>query len=349
MRFGITLVGGLWALTGCSNDERDPVRRVFSEQPATILQEGASARLARPSAVAQAPNGDLIVSDRLLGQAFRFTRHGRLLNTIGHKGSGPGEFQAPRAFAFLGDSVLVAMDPGLHRAQRFSLGGTPIGLPIDLPFDASVPTAANGFVWFGGSSLQDNFSLLRWDPRSEMAARFLAVPQAYRESPLLLLLGGAVVAPSADNLIVGFGPSSTLLLLDAKNGAILDSIMIPVARRRGLSDGAVKAAQAGNGFAVLDSASSLSNIGQLSSGGLAVVFRDLTRTRVDFTSKLYMTTIDRRGHPRCVDRPLAQLDATLPVMNFVGDTLLVLEQLLGQGDTVQTVIRRLVVNDSTAC
>lgn len=346
----IWLVLGIIGVAACRSEVPPPHRtEVLRLVDSTVLQDGDGRRIARPSSVEMAPNGDIYVSDRLQGIGFRFARDGRFLNTIGSKGSGPGEFQSPRGFAFIGDSQVVAFDPGLHRAQAFMPTGRPIGEPLLLPFDFGMATVSGPTVWIGGSDPTDNLALLRWSSVEGLVNTGVRLPADLSKRPLLLLLGGAVVAAHPDTLILGYGYSDSLLVLNPHSVKLLDSFIVPKRARRGLTQAAANAALAGNGFEVLNNASSLSAIGFLPDGGLEVVYSDLTRSGADFVSKSFVTILNRQHHPICVDIPLPQLDASRPLISFHGDTLLIFEQALVGDTSVLNVLRGFIVGTTSDC
>ena len=315
------------------------------------LLETDAAHISRPSGIEQARNGDYLVSDRLSGQLYRFTHAGQFLNTIGRKGAGPGEFQAPRGIAIVNDTI-IAFDPGLRRAQTFTLDGDLAGDPFALAFDLSMVASAGSSVWIGGSGGQDRMSLLRWNRTTGDVASLLPVPALLQSNPLLLLLGGAVFAPAdgpTQSMIVGFGAGSTVYRVDPENGEILDSVVVPIRRRRGLPDEAIDRAREGDGFAVINAASGLTRIARLSSGGFALLHMDMTRKQVSFSGDMFLTTVSADGIPSCVDFPVPLLDETRPMVSVKGDTLIILEQPIDESDSVATIIRRFAIREVQRC
>lgn len=53
------------------------------------------------------PDGSIYVLDQMAGEIRRFSADGDPINTIGRRGSGPGEFQRPFRFDFSGDTLQV--------------------------------------------------------------------------------------------------------------------------------------------------------------------------------------------------------------------------------------------------
>lgn len=312
------------------------------------LEERPHARLVRPSSVTQAPNGDLVIGDRVQGAFLRFTASGQFVGFVGRKGAGPGEFESPRTVAFLGDSLLVGIDPGLRRAQRFRLDGTLVGPAFSIPFDFSMAAWDSTGVWFGGSNVVENYSILHWNGNDSVGQALVTLPDSLRSWPLLMLLGGGIPLPAGDTLIVGYGPGM-LRLAHPRSGRTFADISVPHRDRRGLSADAIAAAQVGDGMGVINAASSLAALGRLSDGGLALVYRDLTRTQVGFTGVIYLTILDSSFAPMCIDAPVPLLAEEAPLMWFAGDTLLVFEQSVVSVDSVESVVRRWPIRPSAKC
>jgi sugar lactone lactonase YvrE len=74
----------------------------------------------QPNDVVVAPNGDIFVSEGHGGgnsRILKFSKDGKLIKSIGKKGSGPGEFDQPHALAFDSKGRLVVGDRGNNRIQ----------------------------------------------------------------------------------------------------------------------------------------------------------------------------------------------------------------------------------------
>ena len=64
--------------------------------------------------------------DQRRSRVLVFDRGGKIIRTIGSRGSGPGKLLAPSALAVAGGRVYVA-DTGNGRIVRFSTGGSHLG------------------------------------------------------------------------------------------------------------------------------------------------------------------------------------------------------------------------------
>lgn len=80
--------------------------------------------LSYPSSGAIGPGGRSAVVDRLRARPLLIDSLGRLLETLGTKGFGPGEFQNPSDIGFYEDSLIWVSDQALGRITWLRLDGT---------------------------------------------------------------------------------------------------------------------------------------------------------------------------------------------------------------------------------
>ncbi len=127
-RLLLTFVTGLLLPTGCSGSKSKSLEGVESirceghhlwDAYAPGLQDWQA--LSDPTDIQIGPYGELIVSDSDNSRIVRFTTNGELLEVIGRRGEGPGEFQRPTYLGLVPDTnVLVVADSG-RRISRFAL------------------------------------------------------------------------------------------------------------------------------------------------------------------------------------------------------------------------------------
>jgi sugar lactone lactonase YvrE len=80
----------------------------------------------QPNDIVVAPNGDIFVAEGHGGansRILKFSKDGKLIKSIGKKGSGPGEFDQPHALAFDSKGRLVVGDRGNNRIQILDQDG----------------------------------------------------------------------------------------------------------------------------------------------------------------------------------------------------------------------------------
>jgi sugar lactone lactonase YvrE len=80
----------------------------------------------QPNDVVVAPNGDIFVAEGHGGansRILKFSKDGKLIKSIGKKGTGPGEFDQPHALAFDSKGRLIVGDRGNNRVQILDQDG----------------------------------------------------------------------------------------------------------------------------------------------------------------------------------------------------------------------------------
>ena len=129
-------------------DSADHTVRKFARDGELIFTLGTEDKPAppgkpfnKPTDLAQAPNGDLYVSDGYGNSSVhRFTAEGELIQSWGEPGTGPGQFNLPHGVWVDGKKVYVA-DRQNNRVQIFTLEGEYVEAwgnllrPCDVYFD----------------------------------------------------------------------------------------------------------------------------------------------------------------------------------------------------------------------
>jgi sugar lactone lactonase YvrE len=80
----------------------------------------------QPNDIVVAPNGDIFVAEGHGGansRILKFSKDGKLIKSIGKKGTGPGEFDQPHALAFDSKGRLIVGDRGNNRIQVLDQDG----------------------------------------------------------------------------------------------------------------------------------------------------------------------------------------------------------------------------------
>jgi len=101
----------------------DMKKRTQLEKNATIARAGPPFH--RPTKLAVAPSGDLYVADGYgNARVHRFSAAGKLLQSWGKPGAGPGEFMVPHGIGVTPDGRVLVADRDNKRIQVFTLDGT---------------------------------------------------------------------------------------------------------------------------------------------------------------------------------------------------------------------------------
>jgi DNA-binding beta-propeller fold protein YncE len=136
-------------------------------------------RFARPTSVAFASNGDVLVSDGYdNARVARFTRDGRFVGEWGTRGIGPGQFQTPHGIATDPAGRVYVADRENGRIQVFDSSGKFVaewkGDAIGRPW--AVAIGPDGFVYSvdGGDQRVDRprGGVAKIDKNGQVVARF---------------------------------------------------------------------------------------------------------------------------------------------------------------------------------
>lgn len=97
---------------------------VFAVADSVLLQQPDSAPIVRISGIDVDDQGRILIGDVSEGNVKLFAPDGRLIRIIGRKGSGPGEFTAPRYPRFGPGGMIYVADAQNPRIQVFDTSGT---------------------------------------------------------------------------------------------------------------------------------------------------------------------------------------------------------------------------------
>jgi len=169
--------------------------------------------------------GRLLIGDVSNGSVKLFARNGRLLRTIGRKGRGPGEFEAPRLPRFAPGGRIYVADVSLRRVSIFDTAGV---------FVKAVSLAGlgdlSGFVvrgrnswWFATKLGADPHVLLETDSLGSIRRSLLKIgevlPQGQRDHSVWKAVRSFSLAVQADTAFVTCTISDSLWTVDLTTGA----------------------------------------------------------------------------------------------------------------------------------
>lgn len=131
--------------------------------------------LARISGVDMNDRGDIAIADASEGDVKIFGRDGAMRVRVGRKGSGPGEFQAPRYPRFGRDGRLFVLDPQANRLQVFSPSGEyQRGINLtEFTYAAGFEVMPDGGFTFASETAKNPEVLIRTDSAGTVVRRFL--------------------------------------------------------------------------------------------------------------------------------------------------------------------------------
>ena len=208
--FRSAIVAGALAFPcGCLDGGPEADRRAAGAGPAVVpvagvlLEETEQSYLGNPwSLVVDTADGSFLVSDFAQGRIIRFGRDGRVVQSYGRPGEGPGEFQGMGATFILNDSVVVGLD---SRRRLFKLFSREDGEYLEsFRYRGSIGGAVSvveGMVVAPAMEFEDGFTtVLIWDPRTGSFRHLIDVPEPYMQSLKGIgafagtLMGGSVLA-----------------------------------------------------------------------------------------------------------------------------------------------------------
>jgi len=136
-----TLEGKLLQIVGTPNQPSDTGYVLSPSLSLESIKRGAGP-FNRPTKVAEAPRGDLYITDGYgNARVHRFTAAGELIQSWGEPGEAPGQFHLPHAASVSSDGRVVVCDRENSRMQIFSSTGEFLNLwnmegrPLDLAID----------------------------------------------------------------------------------------------------------------------------------------------------------------------------------------------------------------------
>jgi hypothetical protein len=198
----------------CASSDASSVLSLLRRVRTVRLQEADSALIVSSvPGVAIGRRGWIAVADDRDGNVKLFDASGRYLRTIGQRGSGPGEYRAPRGVAFATDTTLVIADDGALRWTLVTVNGAVVRSgPLPVARGGSAASVAGAIAVPGYAVGDSAIDLLFWMTRTgDPLGVGLPMPRPYVENRVLL--GGYVyTAP---------GPDSTVYVVWAFSGHVM--------------------------------------------------------------------------------------------------------------------------------
>jgi hypothetical protein len=293
------------------------------------VEESDTAYLGRPSEFSVEPtDGSFYVADRFFGRVVRIGRDGRVLRTYGRKGAGPGELvDVGHPFAVGGRLFVTDVGRGHLSEFNASTGAFRRNYRYQGMLTSAEP-GPDGNVWLGLQNAESRTGAAHWSAGTDTFRHFAGLPLTYRQSqPLAGIYTGVSVTSWADTVLVGYQGSDDLVLFST-GGHTLDTLRVPVARRRGVPADIVARLEKLQFPEMFRTASFLFAARRLPSGELGLVHFDQEIEGRSITSTVYVSALSADLRRACVDALLPATPDAQPHVSFRGDTLFVLEQRL---------------------
>ena len=324
-------------------------------EDSVVLREPDDHQLGQPVSLISADDGSFLIADGYSNSVLHFDSRGRFLRTFGRKGEGPGEFRFVSYAGFVaGDVVGIGDDHGFE-LELFELrSGAHIGA-VKMSFLVEDYVVRGDTVWFVGVNTED-WTALGSAVLDDLVAAASSgggdgtilspdrvdVPRIYVENDVVRgMLTGVALDVQEGVSIVGFLASPELLVL-GPSGAVLDSLVVPVARRRGLPpEEEFLALGRGDDYTgVWGRISALVKVSRDSLGFIHTIHQESNYDpeHRQMSATFYVSSVAADGTQACPDTHVPTSDAGLAELSLQENRLLVLDQRLA-GSGIRTVIR----------
>lgn len=331
-------------------------------EDSVILRETAQHYVGEPTALLVGDDGSFFISDRFSNSILRFDSTGEFRSAFGRAGEGPGEFTYIGTAGFIADGVLGFLDLRPFSLEMFDVAtGSYRGrVAID---DGTFPMSflvRNDTLWFGGMQTE-SWSAAGMATVSDVIAESadlsldrVPVARPYVENRMVFgTLAFTALDVGDEDLMVGFGVSPFVLHTN-REGAVLDSLVFPVSRRRGLPDEDELAELGMNDVSVPELIGRLSTLWAVSrddQGNVYAIHQDFEYgdprrgAGFDARASFFVSSIRQDGSRACPDTSLPTSGVGVAKAALKGNRIHVLDQRLGDGvQTAQAVIRRFRIN-----
>ena len=351
-------------LMGCGVDEEQGGRRAHAglrliPVDSVRLAEADTLYLGNPFSLTADPyDGSFYVSDFFADRVFRFDRDGSLRMRYGRPGSGPGEFTTP-GVAWALDSVNLAAvesDRGVIHVFDRTSGVFRRSVPFEGILGSTVPIRTGSVYWLASRNRGRSTSVMTWDTHSDSIRFVLPLPQEYMRSfegigRFAAFRSRGTMTAWGDTLLVGMR-GLNYLLVASPDGAVLDTLHVPVTHRRGVPANVVNIVD--ERVPKIDPhlvSSALDHLHRRPDGSFILVHHDSQREGEGpselITARVFVSMVSADRTRACVDAELPVSQDARPIHGFRGDTLLLLDRRL-RGEEVQTWIVSYLV-DADGC
>ncbi len=326
-------------------------------EDSVVLRETDDHYVGQPVSLIPIGDGSFLIADGFSNSVLHFDSQGRYRKTFGRKGRESGEFRFVSPAGFVSGDLVGIGDDHARELELFELGsGRHIGAVSISPSALVDEYVVRGdTLWFGGinteswtsvgfASLGEVLGAASSGDRDGvvLSPDLLGAPSLYAENEVVMgLLPKVSLDVLEGQLLAGFAASPRLLLANS-GGAVLDSIEIPVARRRGLpSDDNLLALKPGpEATSIFGEVSFLVKVSRTSRGYIHAIHQESSydpATR-QMRGTFFVSSVRADGTEACPDTLVPTSDAGLAELTLEGNRLHVLDQRLG-GSRAKTVVR----------
>ncbi len=339
--------------------------------PALVLEDSVELRestehyLSDPAALIVADDGSYFIADRFSNSVLRFGRDGGFRRAFGRVGQEPGEFTVVGVQGFVAEDLLGFVDLRPMSLEIFEVSSGRYRNTVEFA-EATFPlsfSVHDETLWTAGMD-RNAWKAIGAHPIRHVSSRGadavisldrVTVPRPYIENPMVFgVLAFTVIDVSDDDLVVGFGASPNVLRTDHA-GNVLDTLVFPSVRRRGLPDEDELASLDPRETSIpelVESISALTALSRDERGSVLALHQDFDLgerragggypQQADF----YVSSIQEDGSGVCPDTLVPTLESGVAKAALRAGSLYVLEQSLDDRGSPKTVIRRFRIESS---
>lgn len=325
-------------------------------EDSVVLRETDDHYIGQPISLIPVGDGSFLIGDGFANSVLHFDSRGRFQRAFGRKGHGPGEFRFVSPAGFVAGDLVGIGDDHARELELFELrSGRHIGAAKMSPrtlVDAYV--VRGDTLWFAGIDTENwtTVGFARLDEvvgassaggdGSVLSPSQVGAPRPYIENDVVLgLLGNVLLDVDEAGLVVGF-PASPYVLSASHSGEVLDSVVIPVARRRGIpAEDELLAFEPGPiETEIFGAVSYLLKVSRDTMGFVHALHQEseYDHEARQMRGTFFVSSVSEDGSRPCPDTLVPTSDAGLPELTLEGNRLHVLDQRLG-GSGIRTVIR----------
>ncbi len=311
-----------------------------------LLEETGELYLGNPfSLVPDTLDGSFLVSDFFQNQLIRYNRDGRLRQTYGRRGSGPGEFTGVGPAFILHDTLVVGVDGRRKLMQLYARGdGSFLGsYPYQGVLGIGEFSVVDQSVVFPSRELTGLTSVAVWRYPDSVIDHVVPLPDEYVRSAIrpdgyvgqFAAFHGRGSAVAWPDTILSAMSGLNEVFLSTREGSALDTLHPPAIRRRGVPEDIQERVDANDvPVGVHEFSSSLTGLYRLSSGATALFHHDAMLEgdpgRGTITADIYLTVIAPDRKTACVDGPVPHFKAMRAIHTVVRDTVFLLDRRLDE-------------------
>ena len=368
LRPSLSPAAGLLLCAGCTAEpggraSREATGPSVVPVDSILLEETGRFYIGNPfSLVPDTTDGSFLISDFFEDRILRYDRAGRLLQTYGRPGPGPGEFSDIGAAFILNDSIVVGADDERKILQLFSRAdGTYLrSYRFQGRLGVTNYSMVDGVVVFPSREIVGLTSVAIWRYPDSEIDYVVPLPAEYVRSAMrpdgyvgrfaaFRSRGSAAAWPDT---IISAMSGLNEIFLSTWDGQVVDTLDPPAVRRRGVPDDIQQ---------LLDSydfrgrphevSSGLEGLYRMSDGAIVVFHHDATlegeQPHGTITADIYLTVIAPDRKTACVDALVPHFKALRPIHTVVRDTVFLLDRRLNEAeDGLETWVRMYRIDTS---